>query len=115
MGISHNGIGPEGATALAHALTRNTSLQRLFLNSNPLLGDVGVQSLVEALGANKTLLRLGVAMCNAGVSSGDALLAALRNNPTVERVCVFGSSFSGPSESVLRGMHNVNFFEIHGH
>ena len=46
-------------------------------------------------------------------SSGDALVVALRGNTTVERVCVFGSLFGDPAESVLRGLHNVNFFEVH--
>ena len=48
VSLSDNYVGEKGGLALAQALTKNASVQALYLKGNE-LGDVGVSALCEAL------------------------------------------------------------------
>lgn len=112
LGLSDNEIGFEGALAFATALRHNRSLQRIFFNTNPKLGDDGVRVLVESLENNMTLLRLGVAGCNGAEASGAALVRIVPNHPTLERVCVHGSRFTLEDECALKACPRMNFLKV---
>ena len=112
IGLSHNSITSRGACSLADALARNSSMERLFLNYNPGIGNFGGCALAEATRNHPTLLRLGVAFCSLSRCSGEELLKTLDCTPHMERICVSGNNFDYVTEVRMKMMPKFNFAEI---
>jgi hypothetical protein len=112
IGLSQNNISSQGALALAYALSHNTTLKRLFLNSNGSILNAGATALAEAFQDHPTLKRLGLSHCGLDSEAGMRLASSLRCNDTMERVCVGGNSFDSPTESAMMAMSRFNFREV---
>src|SRR3546814_2840656 len=73
--------------AFGESLARNSSLQHLSLDSNPLTGSDsdfdGIRHLAEALEHNTSLTSLNLHRCGLKDKGGQAISAALDNNTTV--------------------------------
>jgi hypothetical protein len=80
-----NGIGDEGAIALAKALKTNTTLVYLYINKNN-IGDEGAIALAEALKTNTTLVYLSMEQNNIGAKGAIAIAEALKTNTTLTRL-----------------------------
>ena len=72
-----NGIGPKGAAALAGALRRNKSVQKLYLNENAIGGE-GAAALASALDGGSRVSTLWLSRCRLGDSGAQALARVLR-------------------------------------
>ncbi|KAL9965559.1 hypothetical protein ACROYT_G029373 [Oculina patagonica] len=79
LDLSGNNIGDHGATALAEALQRNTSLTVLYLLMNK-IGDHGATGLAEALQRNTSLTVLDLSGNNIGDHGAAGLAEALQTN-----------------------------------
>ena len=75
--LTGNGIGPEGARALASWLNVSTKLRAIELRGNP-LGDEGVSELAYGLGNSLTLTTLGLTQTDASNDGAASLAASLR-------------------------------------
>jgi Ran GTPase-activating protein (RanGAP) involved in mRNA processing and transport len=66
LNLSSNRIGDQGVTLLSNALTpsNNKTLEKLYLNSNPLITDVSVNYLAEMLQRERKLNTLWVQNCH---------------------------------------------------
>ncbi len=87
-------ISPESAIELAHGLSRNCSVKKLHLSSNP-LGDSGVTALGRALETNKTITRLFLDNCSMTTIGGAALASSLMANSTIEELIISRNSLGG--------------------
>ena len=77
----------EGAVELAAALCKNTTLQHLDLNHNPIGAHVkGVTAVVKMLVVNKTLTRLELQECHISSEGAVELAAALCKNSTLKHL-----------------------------
>lgn len=98
LGLIQNGIGDEGALAIAEALSNNIGLKRLYLNDN-VIGDDGAVALSVALSTHRCLERLGVTFNCIRDGGSLALFAVVSRLATVssrkfEKLCIFGNPFS---------------------
>ena len=75
--LTGNGIGPEGARALASWLNVSTKLRAIELRGNP-LGDEGVSELAYGMGNSLTLTTLGLIQTDASNDGAASLAASLR-------------------------------------
>jgi hypothetical protein len=75
--LTGNGIGPEGARALASWLNVSTKLRAIELRGNP-LGDEGVSQLAYGMGNSMTLTTLGLIQTDASNDGAASLAASLR-------------------------------------
>mmetsp|Transcript_17147 Transcript_17147/g.28664 ORF Transcript_17147/g.28664 Transcript_17147/m.28664 type:complete len:419 (+) Transcript_17147:80-1336(+) len=112
VGLSHNYITAKSAVIIASAVSHNSSLQRLFLNYNPLIGDTGGVALAEASQGHSSLLRVGVAFCSLESKSGEALMAAMSSTDSIERICVSGNNFHVDIENRMHLESRFNFSEV---
>jgi Leucine-rich repeat (LRR) protein len=112
LGLSHNHITSSGASSIAQALSQNTSMRRLFLNYNPLVGEAGGLALAAAARGHPSLLRLGVAFCSLSSESGEALMNVLSSTDSIERICVSGNRFDIATENRMQEMNRFNFAEV---
>ncbi|KAI4877557.1 hypothetical protein NFI96_028584, partial [Prochilodus magdalenae] len=85
LDIYNNQIQGSGAQALAHALSKNTSLLSLNLRLNR-LGDEGGQALAQALLKNNTLLNLNLAANELTEPTATALSHTLVQNSTLRNL-----------------------------
>jgi hypothetical protein len=81
--LSTNRIGNEGATALANALTHNSTLELLCLGHNT-IGDEGATALANALTHNSRLQELYLGHNTIGDEGATALANALTHNSTLK-------------------------------
>ena len=81
--LTGNGIGPEGARALASWLNVSTKLRAIELRGNP-LGDEGVSELAYGMGNSLTLTALGLIQTGASNDGAASLAASLRKTTTLE-------------------------------
>lgn len=112
LGLSHNHITSVGAARVAAAVKKNSSLQRLFLNYNPGIGDQGGVALAAAATRHPSLLRLGVASCALRDCSGEALLEAMCATDSLERICVGLNCFGEETEKRMEEISRFNFSEV---
>jgi hypothetical protein len=112
LGLSHNQITAAGASCIAQAVTKNCSIQRLFLNYNSEVGEVGGCALAAAAEGHPSLLRLGVAFCSLSSASGEALMKTLLATDRMERICVSGNCFDEATENLMEQMSRFNFAEV---
>lgn len=102
LALRMNGIGPQDLVAIATAVGRSKSLNKLDLSCNPLcerFGEAspvldGLQALEQALAANTTLTELDLSFCSINEQAADLLVPALESNPTLKRVVLSGNSIS---------------------
>ena len=96
--LSRCSIGLLGVQHLAQALLVNTSVKRLKLSVNPLLGDEGAKALAEMLGGNgaessgtvnTTLEHVDLCSCHIGPVGGQHLAQALCVNTSVKTLKFF--------------------------
>ncbi|MES2122929.1 MAG: hypothetical protein V4492_09175, partial [Chlamydiota bacterium] len=88
-------ITDEGAGLLALALTRNTTLQALFLGWNR-IGDIGVRQLTAALACHPSLSRLDLSRClNLEPASVTAIGDMLVNHSVLTELNLDRSTYAG--------------------
>ena len=75
--LTGNGIGPEGARALASWLNVSTKMRAIELRGNP-LGDEGVSEIAYGMGNSLTLTTLGLVQTDVANDGAAALAASLR-------------------------------------
>ena len=75
--LTGNGIGPEGARALAIWLNISTKLRAIELRGNP-LGDEGVSELAYGIGNSLTLTTLGLVQTDVSNEGAATLAASVR-------------------------------------
>jgi len=80
--INKNNIGANGAIAIAEALKTNTTLTALYMSDND-IGDEGANAFAETLIINKTLTTLIANYCNIGVEGHKKLVDAIMINTTL--------------------------------
>ena len=104
VNLDKNGIGDDGAAALADALKENTSITELNVGNN-YIGDAGVTALAEALKMNKTLTTLSIPsesirsdITNVGAI---ALAEALKNNRTLRTLNISNNSIDAVGAAAL--------------
>ena len=81
-------MGDVGATALASALEKNTSLQTIYLGSNQ-VGDTGASALASSLEKNTTLHTLNIGNNYIGDVGASALNSALEHNQTLQELILY--------------------------
>jgi Ran GTPase-activating protein (RanGAP) involved in mRNA processing and transport len=100
LSLINNGIGDEGATALAHALKRNSALQQLSYGShhwsegcqqvlvihNNTIGVEGSTAIAEALKHNSSLQQLNLENNTIGEEGVSPLAEALKQNSTLQEL-----------------------------
>ena len=82
LSLSHNNISDVGATVLAQALHRNSTLNTLSLSHNN-ISDVGATALAQALHHNSTLNTLDLSHNNISDVGATDLAQALHHNSTL--------------------------------
>jgi hypothetical protein len=87
LDVSENRFGPRCCRSVGDALTVNTTLRALNMETNPLTNEstdqTGVVALAKALGSNTTLTRLNMWRCDLGTAAGAAIADALVANETL--------------------------------
>ncbi|XP_004400612.1 PREDICTED: leucine-rich repeat-containing protein LOC400891-like [Odobenus rosmarus divergens] len=90
LNLRHHGLGPQGARALASALTSNPYVKRLDLRDNGLCG-AGVEALAGALSKSSTICDVDLSENQMGVVGAQAICAALTVNLTMQKVQLAGN------------------------
>ncbi|XP_032165489.1 leucine-rich repeat-containing protein 74B isoform X2 [Mustela erminea] len=90
LNLRHRGLGPQGARALASALTSNPYVKRLDLRDNGLCG-AGVEALAGALRKTSIISDVDLSENQMGVVGAQAICAALTVNPTMQKVQLAGN------------------------
>uniref|UniRef100_A0A8P0TV37 Leucine rich repeat containing 74B n=2 Tax=Canis lupus familiaris TaxID=9615 RepID=A0A8P0TV37_CANLF len=90
LNLRHRGLGPQGAQALASALTSNPYVKRLDLRDNGLCG-AGVEALAGALSKSSSICDVDLSDNQMGVVGAQAVCAALMVNPTMQKVQLAGN------------------------
>ncbi len=88
--LRSNGIGPAGVQALAAALAPggNATLQKLVLERNAGIGDVGASALAGVVATHPTLISLDLVRTSVGPAGAQALAAALKKSKVLQaRTC----------------------------
>ncbi|XP_058511161.1 leucine-rich repeat-containing protein 74A isoform X4 [Ochotona princeps] len=79
MNLNHHGLGPKGTKAIAIALVSNTSIIKLELEDNYIMGE-GVLSLVEMLHENYYLQELNISDNDLGLEGAKIISDFLQRN-----------------------------------
>lgn len=91
--LSNNNIGDVGAQSIGEALKVNRTLTVLNLANN-IIGDSGAQSIAEALKVNKTVTVLRLRSNNIGDSGAQSIGEALKLNGTLTELYLHDSNIS---------------------
>ena len=89
--ISNNNIGPSGASAIAHSLLNNTSLEELNICKNA-IGPDGANAIAKSLTKNSSLNRLDMKYNCIGENGALEILRSLHLNNSVTSLHLFGYS-----------------------
>lgn len=95
-------IGKQGAIHLGTFLKYNKTVTRLYLQHNPDLGDDGIEELVNAIHANKTLQVLNVANCGIGDIGAAALSEHI--SPQIQKLFLYDNKIGNLGASALAEM-----------
>lgn len=99
-------------SALAVLLKKNTSLQHISLDSNPLTsGNNGIESfnvLAKSLGGNTVLRTLGLWRCGIGLQGCSALFNALQHNTTLVSLEIGYNNCAGSDALSIKEQLNRN-------
>ncbi|XP_043074549.1 dynein regulatory complex subunit 5 [Puntigrus tetrazona] len=99
LDFSHNHIGDRGARAIGKLLTR-AQLKRLVVCNNQIRGP-GAQALAHALSRNTSLVSLNLRLNRVGDEGGQALAQALVKNGTLVSLHLGGNNLSEPTAVAL--------------
>ena len=83
LGMCDCGITSQGAEELSRALAQNSSLKKLNIGANYLVGDEGIRHIAEALEHNKQLKELWIGNCGVTDKGAAYLASALSVNNTL--------------------------------
>ncbi|CAN0207181.1 unnamed protein product, partial [Scytosiphon promiscuus] len=100
LNLTHNEIGPRGATQLANALRQNKSLTELDLRENS-LGPRGIKAIADALASNDTMQTLHLQDNSIGDDGVIAMTEALMRNGRLRTVCLDGNKVSEEGAKVI--------------
>ena len=100
LNLVNNGIGAEGAKALATALETNTSLTSLNLLNNR-IGDEGANALAAALKTNTSLTSLNLGDNRIGDDGANALATALKTNTSLTSLNLRGNRIGAEGAKAL--------------
>ena len=93
-------IGPSGASALARALTKNSTLKCLDLGSHS-IGNSGAQAFADALQTNSTLTHLDLGANYIGHFGTEAIFKALQFNHVMTHLVLSTSTISDSGAEAL--------------
>ena len=85
LNIWGNGIGDQGAKAIADVLETNTTLTKLDLWGNG-IGDEGAQAIADVLEINTTLTKLDLTDIQIGAEGAQAIVGVLKTNTTLNEL-----------------------------
>ena len=94
--------GPSGASALARALTKNSTLKCLILKSNNIM-DSGAQAFADALRRNSTLSQLDLSSNHMGHSGTEAICNALQSNQVMTHLDLGSNTIDDSGAEALAG------------
>ncbi|CAM9972070.1 unnamed protein product, partial [Discosporangium mesarthrocarpum] len=100
LNLTHNEVGPRGASQLAQALRTNKSLTELDLRENN-LGPMGMKAIADALADNDTIRSLHVQDNGIGDDGVIAMTEALMRNGRLRTVCLDGNEVSEVGAKVI--------------
>ena len=100
--IGESLTGPSGASALARALTKNSTLKCLILKSND-IRDSGAQAFADALLVNSTLSQLNLSSNNIGVLGTEAICKALQSNQVMTHLDLGCNTIDDSGAEALAG------------
>jgi len=95
-------IGPSGASALARALTKNSTLKTLVLGMNS-IKDLGAQAFADALETNSTLTQLDLCRNDIGDLGIEAIFKALQSNHVMTHLVLGGNTIGDSGGEALAG------------
>ena len=97
-----NRIGPSGASALARALTKNSTLKCLILAFNH-VRDSGAQAFADALRINSTLTQLDLSWNDIGDLGTEAICKALQSNHVMTHLDLCYNTIGDSGAETLAG------------
>ncbi|XP_069413484.1 tubulin alpha-3 chain isoform X1 [Ovis canadensis] len=100
LSLRHRGLGPQGARALARALTSNPYIKRLDLRDNGLCR-AGAEALAGALRRNCSTCDVDLSENHLGTEGARAICAALAVSPAVQRVQLAGNGLEEQAAQCL--------------
>ncbi|XP_015774596.1 PREDICTED: protein NLRC3-like [Acropora digitifera] len=95
-------IGPSGASALARALSKNSTLKCLLLGRNS-IEDEGAKRFADALQTNSTLTQLDLYENSIGASGTKAICKALQSNHVMTLLILGGNTIGDSGADALAG------------
>ncbi|XP_078237988.1 leucine-rich repeat-containing protein 74B isoform X3 [Pogona vitticeps] len=98
--LTHHGLSPKAAKALALSLTNNTSVVKLNLSDN-WLGGEGTAAIAEMLKENCFISDVDLSENRSGVHGAKALSAALRANATLVTLKLSGNELNDEAAQYL--------------
>ncbi|KAF9577007.1 hypothetical protein BGW38_008081, partial [Lunasporangiospora selenospora] len=107
LDLFSNGIGDDGAKALAEALKINSALTNLYLNHNS-IGVNGAKALAESLKVNSTLTTLDSYNNIIGDDGAKALAEALKINSTLTTLCMGHNNIGDDGANTLADALKIN-------
>ncbi|XP_058511156.1 leucine-rich repeat-containing protein 74A isoform X1 [Ochotona princeps] len=109
MNLNHHGLGPKGTKAIAIALVSNTSIIKLELEDNYIMGE-GVLSLVEMLHENYYLQELNISDNDLGLEGAKIISDFLqRNISSLWKLKLSGNNFKEESAALLSQALSSNY------
>ncbi|XP_067016981.1 NLR family CARD domain-containing protein 3-like [Acropora muricata] len=93
-------IGPSGASALARALTKNSTLKCLVLGHNS-IRDSGALAFADALRTNSSLTQLDLSQNNIGDLGTEAICKALQSNHVMTHLILGGNTIGDSGVEAL--------------
>ncbi|KAB1255189.1 Leucine-rich repeat-containing protein 74B [Camelus dromedarius] len=100
LNLQHRGLGPQGARALASALTSNPYIKRLDLRDNGLCGP-GAEALAGALSKSSSICDVDLSENQLGAVGAQAVCSALVVNPAMQKVQLAGNDLEEQAAQYL--------------
>ncbi len=102
-----NGIGDQGAKAIADVLETNTTLTKLDLWGNG-IGDEGAQAIADVLETNTTLTKLDLTDIQIGAEGAQAIVGVLKTNTTLNELHLGDNSIGDEGAKKLADILETN-------
>jgi hypothetical protein len=107
--LSNCKIGIQGIVHLTTFLKYNKTLQRLYLQHNPDIGDKGIEELAKVIQQNKNLSVLNIAACNVGDVGAAAIAEILQENKcSLQKLYLYNNKIGSLGASALAEMIPTN-------
>eukprot|EP00475_Leptophrys_vorax_P031230 TRINITY_DN47260_c0_g1_i1.p1 TRINITY_DN47260_c0_g1~~TRINITY_DN47260_c0_g1_i1.p1 ORF type:complete len:540 (-),score=140.40 TRINITY_DN47260_c0_g1_i1:63-1682(-) len=88
LNIRKNDVGPEGAICIGQMIQENKSLVTLEMRENPRIGQIGIFSVIEALGKNVSLQSVDIRWSGADHVSVRSALCSLHQNLVIQEFLI---------------------------